>query len=87
MDEVENKNHLLGASSSNINEMQFRKLLRGTFFNERGSLSSSSWQLSLENVVAALSGAERDSAAAGMQRKQNSAEQANHSRTAFLLST
>ena len=42
MDEVENKNHLLGGISSNVNEMQFRKLLRGTFFTERGSLSSRS---------------------------------------------
>lgn len=32
MDEVENKKHLLGERSSNINEMQFRKLLRGTLF-------------------------------------------------------
>lgn len=34
MDGVENKNHLLGGISSNVNEMQFRKLLRGTFFTE-----------------------------------------------------
>lgn len=57
MDEVENKNHLRGGISSNVNEMQFRKLLRGTFFTERGSLSSRSWQiLAEENVVAALYG-------------------------------
>lgn len=45
MDEGKNKNHLLGGISSNVNEMQFRKLLRGTFFTERGSLSSRSWQV------------------------------------------
>lgn len=32
MDEVENKNHLLGECSYNINEMQFRKLLKGILF-------------------------------------------------------
>lgn len=40
MDELENKNHLLGGISSNLNEMQFKKLLRGTFFTERDSPSS-----------------------------------------------
>lgn len=40
MDEAENKNHLLGGISPNVNEMQFEKLLRGAFFTERGSPSS-----------------------------------------------
>lgn len=69
MDEVENKNHLLGGISSNVNEMQFRKLLRGTFFSQPGSLSSPPLTVwSGDAALAALSGPRGGGARLGAAR-------------------